>query len=336
MRKLAIFALLAGATLWLSVATAAAQQVTWQVGHATSASHWGVVSDKALAKDLAKATDGEFKLTIFPGGSLYKGPDSLDAVSDNLAQMYGIWGSHVAGEEQIMELFDLPMFVPWDFEFRSRLWQAMTPEFRKLLKERYNVYLMGIVQAEPRMIYTKQKVTSLDDLEGQKIRAMGPVETEFTRAIGAVPVPVNWSETYTALQQGLVDGNWVADAPHYFSKLYEVTNYIFDINNAGAGYFVVVSQEALDNLPAGHREALLSLEDEHMARVRQGTYDGAKDGRKWLMQEGMEPIDVPKQDMAYMRKVARPIVRDWADRLDPEARRIYEKAKAMIAEHRGR
>jgi hypothetical protein len=49
-----------------------------------------------------------------------------------------------------------------------------------------------------------------------------------------------------AEQQGLLDGNWVADAPHFFNKGFEVTKFIFDVGSAGAGFFVMVNEKAIE------------------------------------------------------------------------------------------
>ena len=129
------------------------------------------------------------------------------------------------------------------------------------------------------MIYSKAAIKSLADLKGKKIRTAGPTETEFTRAIGMTPVSVAPSEIYTGLQQGLLDGNWVADAPHFFNKGYEVTKYIFDVGSAGAGFFVMVNQKALDALPADS-EGADGRTPGYVAALRKGTAEGATNGRQ--------------------------------------------------------
>lgn len=316
---------------------AAAQTVNWQVHNLTGKSHWAVQCNQWLSEEMEKATGGRFKLNVYLSGSSgIKGADILDATADNLVQHAVMWGSHVAGQEQVMELFDLPLFVPWDYELRVKLWEALEPDFRELLKNRYNVHLWHITMAEPRMIYTKEPVRSLADLEGMKIRAMGPVETAFTREIGAQAVPVAWSEVYTALQQGMVDGNWVADLPHYDSKLHEVTRYIFDIGNAGAGNMAISSIEALEALPADLRSALMARQAEYKKCFQEGTLRGTTEGRRLLEQEGMQAFEVPEKDRQLMREVAEPIIAQWVTRLDPESRQIYEKAKRILDEHRAK
>ncbi|HEX5078174.1 MAG TPA: TRAP transporter substrate-binding protein DctP [Geminicoccaceae bacterium] len=318
----------------LSVSAAYAQEtVNWTLGDVDSASHWGPVAGEQLAKAVDEATDGQLKITVYPTESLFKGKDSLDAVSNDLTQMYRVSGAHVGGEERILELMDLPLFVPADYEFRAKLWDALTPMYRDLLMERYNVYLAGILQAEPRMIYTKEPIENLADLSGRKIRSSGPVETEFTGAIGMVPVGVAPSEIYTGLQQGLLDGNWVADAPHFYNKGFEVTKYIYDVGSAGAGFFVLVNGEALEALPAESRDALMTALPDYVAALREGSRGGFANGRDWLIKEGMTVVPVSPEDRATMQAAAAKIVEAWQERLDPESHAIYVKAKEMIDEY---
>lgn len=314
----------------LAAPMASAQSVNWTLGDVDSASHWGPKSGQQLSEAVDKATGGKLKITVYPTESLFKGKDSLDAVSKNLAQIYRVAGFHVAGEAQILEVMDLPLFVPWDYDFRVQVWDALTPLYRDYLKKKYGVYLAGILQAEPRMIYSKAAIKSLADLKGKKIRSAGPTETEFTRALGMTPVSLAPSEIYTGLQQGLLDGNWVADAPHFFNKGFEVTKFIFDVGSAGAGFFVLVNEKALEGLPADSRKALMDALPAYVAALRTGTKEGATNGRQWLVKEGMTAVPVPAADRAVMQKAAVEIVDRWQKRLDPEARPIYEKVKQMV------
>jgi TRAP-type C4-dicarboxylate transport system substrate-binding protein len=295
------------AALLAPPAARAQAPAAWTLGDVDSASHWGPKAGQALAEAVDKASGGKLKITVYPTESLFKGKDSLDAVSKNLVQIYRVAGFHVAGEAQILELMDLPLFVPWDYDFRVKLWDAVTPAYREYLQKKYGVYLAGILQAEPRMIYSKAAIKSLADLKGKKIRTAGPTETEFTRAIGMTP--------------------------HFFNKGYEVTKYIFDVGSAGAGFFVMVNQKALDALPAESRKALMDALPGYVTALRKGTAEGSTNGRQWLVKEGMTAVPVPAEDREVMKKAAAEVVDRWQKRLDADGRKIYEQVKAMVEEH---
>jgi TRAP-type C4-dicarboxylate transport system substrate-binding protein len=318
----------------LAASPAPAQQThNWTLGDVDSPAHWGPTAARKFAENVDKATSGRVKITVYPVESLFKGKDSLDAVSKNLTQMYRVGGLHTAGEERILELLDLPFFVPADYAFRNKLWDALVPMYRDLMAKRFGVYVADMIQAEPRMIYTKAAFKDLSELKGRKIRTAGPSETEFTRAIGMVPATIMPSEIYTALQQGVIDGNWVADAPHFYNKGYEVTKHIYDVGSGGFTFYVMVNQGALDALGEADRKAVMAELAAYSKDLRKGSEDGYVNGRKWLVDKGMSVVPLAAGDGAAMQKAADQIVENWQKQLDPEQRKLYELARKMIGEY---
>ena len=325
-------ALLAG--LW-AVAGAWAQPINWQVHTINPQQYWASNDEIIYAKELDQQTSGRLKLTVYPTGSLgFKGSDILDAISNNLIQAGEVWGSHVAGQEQIMELFELPLFVPWDYPLMVKLWDGLYEDYDRLLSKRYKVRLITILQNEPRNLHTKRRVNRLADLQGLKIRAIGPVESTFTKNIGAVPVPVNWTELYTALSTGVVDGNWAADLAEASMKFYESVKFTFDTGSGGLGIFIMVSQDALKGLPPDLRKTYMDSWPALRDRLRTSMQKGTALGRKLMTETGgVTVVPVSDADRARMREAAAPIIKAWVGRLDPESRAIYEHAKSIIAEH---
>jgi C4-dicarboxylate-binding protein DctP len=330
-----VLAVAAAVTAMLVIASggrAWAQPINWQVHTINPQQYWASGDTIKYAEEVGQLTNGRLKLTVYPSGALgFKGSDILDTISKNLIQMGEVWGSHVAGQEQIMELFELPLFVPWNPDLMIRLWEGLHDDYARLLKARYNVRLLTILQNEPRMLHTKRKVTALADLKGMKIRAIGPVESTFTKNIGAVPVPVNWTELYTALSTGVVDGNWAADLAEFSMKFYESVDYTFDVQGAGLGIFIVANEDAIAALPPDLRQSFLDSTPRHRDRLRASMLNGAQLGRKLMVEKGNQVV-VPMSDAdrAAMKRAAEPIISAWVTRLDPESRRIYDKAKAII------
>ena len=335
MKLFALPAIACSALLFAGSPAMAADSVhNWTLGDVDSPAHWGPTAARKFAENVAKVTEGRVKITVYPVESLFKGKDSLDAVSNNLTQMYRVGGLHTAGEERILELLDLPFFVPADYAFRNKLWDTLIPMYRELMKKRFGIYVADMVQAEPRMIYTKDTFKDLKDLKGRKIRTAGPSETAFTSAIGMVPATIMPSEIYTALQQGVIDGNWVADAPHFYNKGYEVTNYIYDVGSGGFTFYVMVNQGALDELNAADRKAVMAELDTYCKDLRAGSEGGYVNGRTWLTEKGMKVVPVTGADRAMMQKAADAIVEKWQKQLDPEQRKLYDVAKKMIDEYK--
>jgi TRAP-type C4-dicarboxylate transport system substrate-binding protein len=136
----------------------------------------------------------------------------------------------------------------------------------------------------------------------------------------------------------MIDGHWTADVAQHDSKLFEVTNYIYDIGNAGAGSMSLVNKNALKDLEPQVRETFLRLTGEqHRRRLFDASRAAAERGRKQLVQDGMKPVPVVGQDRAKILTQVDPIISAWSAKLDPSSKRVYEKARNMIeAYNRGR
>jgi TRAP-type C4-dicarboxylate transport system substrate-binding protein len=327
-----VAALIVSISVGWNVAIAAdAKVIRWEVGCSVAETHWSPTALRWFAEELKQRTNGRLLLSVYSGGALgYKGVDVLDAVARNLAQMHEVWGAYVAGQERILELFELPQFVPWDWNFRTKLWDALYPMYDSLLAKKYKIHTLCMLQAEPRAIYTKPNAKSLAELKGLKLRTSGPVETEFTKALGAAPTYVDNNEQYTSLQQGVIDGVWTADTTTLASKLYEVTNYIFDVKNAGSGNFIFVNQKAFDELPADIKAIFKELEKPLTERMRAACLRSVTDSRNALVQHGMKVTVPVKGDLESMKTLAKPIIENWGTRLNAEQKPIYERAKSMI------
>jgi TRAP-type C4-dicarboxylate transport system substrate-binding protein len=313
---------------------AQAQVINWQDHKANPAGFWSTANEIAFAKKVEEATGGKLKISVFPAGSAgFQDKQVLDAVSENLLPMAEVYGGHAGGQEPVMELMDLPLFVPGDTAFRIKLWDALRPLYADLLKKKYGVHLYDVMQLNPRRLYTKTPVKSLADIKGLKIRAIGPADAAFVRGLGADATTTNWGELYTALQQKVVDGHMAAYGAHLAMKFNEVTEYIYETANAGPSFFILVNEQALAKLPADVRDKFLSMRKQISDANRESYATLDPKARTILIERGMKVSPVLDADQAKMREVAKPIIEQWASRLNPDGRKIYDTAKTMIDAH---
>ncbi len=78
---------------------------------------------------------------------------------------------------------------------------------------------------------SKRPIKTLADVKGLKIRVPhNQIILETFKAWGANPVPMDWSETFTALQQGVLDGQENPYIVNYTSKFHEVQKYLTEVH----------------------------------------------------------------------------------------------------------
>ena len=85
---------------------------------------------------------------------------------------------------------------------------------------------------------SKRPIKSPEDLKGLKIRVMEtPLYITLVKALGAAPTPIAWTETYTSLQQGVVDGQENPVSVIIQAKFAEVQKYLtLDGHTYGADF----------------------------------------------------------------------------------------------------
>ncbi|MFH1102431.1 MAG: TRAP transporter substrate-binding protein DctP [Pseudomonadota bacterium] len=96
------------------------------------------------------------------------------------------------------------------------------------MHKRINMMLLGTWLYDPFYLYVKKPVKGLADLKGLKMRTASKYDKMMLK-LGMVPVTVQFGETYTALQRGVVDGfGWPTIGPKEWGWL-EYCKYVIDI-----------------------------------------------------------------------------------------------------------
>ena len=120
-------------------------------------------------------------------------------------------------------------------------------------KEAYGA--QGLVWLDPYIqpavyVITKNPINSVADFQGLKIRAPGAYG-KFLRNLGASPVSLAWSEIYTSLSTGVIDGSIGSNMiDHRDGNHVEVAKYMYPLPLAGAQVLpIIVNQSAWNKLP---------------------------------------------------------------------------------------
>jgi len=97
--------------------------------------------------------------------------------------------------------------------------------------------------------WTTEPIKNITNVEGRKLRAQAKVFADMTKAMGGIPVNVEWGEIYTALQRGLVKGIFTGYGSFSSAKLQEVAPYAHRIFLSNQFSFIAVNKKLWDNLP---------------------------------------------------------------------------------------
>lgn len=162
-----------------------------------------------LPTQIENNTDGRYSMEVYGGGTLGAETDNIEAVEAGALDMAKVGGSTLEGFEPLYGVFGLPFL----FDDEDHLYRAMneTNLIEELNKVTYDkgFIMVGWYPSGARNFYTAtdNPILSPEDLQGQKIRVMqSPSSTRMVKLLGGSPTPMSSNETYTALQQGVIDG----------------------------------------------------------------------------------------------------------------------------------
>jgi TRAP-type transport system periplasmic protein len=153
------------------------------------------------------------------------------------------------------------------------------------------------------------------DIKGLKIRtASTPVELFLIRAYGANPTPVDYAQLYSAIQQGVVDGNAATPLPPYAAiKLYEITKYYVAIGFRMNLLPIYMNQRKFDSLTPFQQKALLDAAAQTKPLAGQWARERVKIAADVVEKAGVHIYHPTKEEMAQWVSVREKVWQQVAD-----------------------
>lgn len=120
-----------------------------------------------------------------------------------------------------------------------------------------------------RDIYGNKKIDTAADLKDLKIRTLqSPAYVQLFQALGAVPVPLAFTEVYLGLQQGTLDLAETALPSMVGSKQYEVSKYVAVTHHGLSSVVWAVAEQTWQKLPADVQNVIVTCDAERTAFER--------------------------------------------------------------------
>lgn len=227
------------------------------------------VEDRAIHQALVKfgeyiaeKSDGVLKLEIYPNGELGDDGDVVESISLGTIQMTVPGSALFTAYNEKFAVMNLPYL----FESKEQMDAAFTGEFGDMINEWFEEYgFVGLgfnydgarcISNNVRPVYTPA------DMTGLKLRVMNSaLYIDMFKLMGANPTPMGYGEIYTALQQGVIDGQDNPPGLTYGSNFNEVLDYYSVTQHVYANCPVIIG-----------KDFFYGLDDEYQSIIR----DGAK------------------------------------------------------------
>jgi tripartite ATP-independent transporter DctP family solute receptor len=230
---------------------ASAQQFNLRAAHYFKEDHPWNKALVSFAKCADEGSQGKIKIDIFNGGILGSEAQTLQFVKDGSLDLVISDPSAGAPFAKELDFFALP------FLFRNYAhWQAALDgepgkAYAQLIEAKTGLRILGYWGGSTRnVLSTKKPINSIDDLRGFRLRLISsPLKVNAWKAVGTVPTPIAFMETYLAMKSGVVDGMENESVAVREMKFYEPAPYIARTEHEFTVRPLFISKKTFDKLP---------------------------------------------------------------------------------------
>ena len=251
------------AVLLLIVGTAAfAAEFTLKLGHIADPQNpyaQGAVKFSELVKE---KTGGAVDVQVFPSSQLGNQRDLIEGLTFGTVDMTLTSTAVLGNFLPQAAVFDLP-FIFRDIPHAYKALDTVGMEICKPLEQRGIKVLAMWENGVRHMTNNRNPIRVPEDMKGLKIRVMEqPIYIEMMKALGASPTPMAFGELFTAMQQGVVDGQENPAAHIWTSRFFEVQKYISLTAHTYSAEPLLISMSVWSTLPEKYRAAIQEAANE--------------------------------------------------------------------------
>jgi TRAP-type transport system periplasmic protein len=243
---------LAVASLALAAPAFAQQKTVIKLGWTTSdgAQDPYAVGARAFKQRVEAAAGGRIEVQLYPNRQLGDEKPMLEGMRLGTVDAGVITNAVIAQIEPAFQLNDLPFLYDSEAQARRVLDGPVGQKLAAKLEAK-GVKLLGWMEGGFRnMINNVRPVEKPEDVKGVKYRVMqNPVFIGMFSSLGGNAVPMAWGETFTAVQQGAIDGLEIPLAVIDQNKYFEVTKFLSITNHTYSAIPLLMAKRAFDRLP---------------------------------------------------------------------------------------
>jgi len=314
----ALLAALGGALL-LSTAAAQAQERLRIAGNFPE-DHTATGAMEIFKEEVEAMTDGGIQVDLFPAMQLGGAQENVDQVRSGA--IFGVFTSIAYFSRSIPEYEAVSL--PFLFDSREQAFALMDGEVGDYLDakmEEEGFVNLGYMELGFRHVTNSVRpIQTMDDFDGLRIRLQpNEVHLDAMRAVGANPTPMDISEVYSALQQGVLDGQenpYNIIATRGFD---EVQTYLSDSGHFFDFINAVANKERFDALSAEHQEAVREAMRTAVLWQRKEAAAQEEQFRELLIERGMEFTPISDEVRAELREATSGVVDGLRERIGDEA-----------------
>lgn len=281
-------------------------QFVAKLGHVGAPDHIFEIGAKKFSELVLQKTNGQVRIDTYPGGQLGGDRDMFEGLQMGTIEF--------AIEGPIDSFLPITSVVnlPYLFKNSDHVYKFLDGPLGKQVfsgLEKMGIHHLAEMENGWRLITSNKPINSLADLKGMKIRVPeSPVFRDTFTALGASPVPIAFTELYSALQQGVVDGQENPIFHIMTQRFYEVQKYTALTRHIYMNAPLLVSMKFWQKLTPEQQKAIEEAAVEATQYQRQVAQMKESELLEQLKSKG---VKITQPDLEPFRQAVKPVQEAW-------------------------
>ncbi|NVD40293.1 TRAP transporter substrate-binding protein [Ensifer sp. HO-A22] len=317
--KMALGVAIPVALMAASPALAEIREQQLKFAAANNKGHPQVMGMEKFAELVKDKSGGKIDVKLFPGGVLGGDVQTVSALQGGVIEMTVLNAGILASNVKQFGAVDLPFL----FNNGEEADKVMDGPFGTSLAELLPATgLVGLGYWElgfRNLTNNRHPVTKLEDIKGLKIRTIqSPIPIELFNNLGANAVPLPYTELYTALETGTVDGQENPAANILNAKFYEVQKYMTVTRHQYNPQIVLVSKKFWDGLNDEEKAVLQASATEARDYQRKASREFDAKAIADIKATGMEVSELSPEETQKLRDAVKPMIEKFSAEIGPD------------------
>lgn len=296
------------------------EKITWKLAHTCTEDISLHVAAVKLSENIAAATDGNFIIEVYPNSQLGGNRETLEGMQFGTIEMnipnvgmLGGYSTSVSALELPYLIDDVTTFDDADAVYNS---DVLNPVYEEMEAAGFK-WLTAWYMGNRHLTTSNRRVTTPADMKGLKIRTMeSELHMAHFNALGANAVPMAFSEVFTALQQGAIDGQENPYCNIYTMGYNEVQKYITETAHVFDVVPLLVAKPAFDALPAEYQDLLVTEAQKLTLDEWQWSMDQNEEYKQKIIDAGTtECIELTPEERLAFKEAAMSVYEENKDRI---------------------
>lgn len=275
-------------------------------------SYQGLLRFKELIEE---KTDGGIEVELFHSGQVGDDREMTEATQLGTLDMAVVSVGNVTPFIKEVGVLEFPFLFPNE----EVAYEVLDGEVGQNLLEKFpEKNMIGLAYWENgfrNVTNDKAPLETVADFKGMKIRTMdSDLHIDVFKALGANPTPMSFTELYTGLQQGTVDGQENPNPLIDQQKFFEVQKYLSNSRHVYSPYLLIMSKQFFDGIPEEYQALVKEVALE--AGIHQREVNQEQDAASFdnIIEEGMEFTEITEEVRAEIAEIVQPVIDKYSDK----------------------